>query len=62
MTRWAVCSPQGADVVAKYYFNVAPRSTDSPTLSAAVGEPPPQDGYAGGYIASIAEQVLQKAP
>ncbi len=53
---------QGADVVREYYSTTtAPRSTDSPTLALRPrANPSPQDGYAGSYIAIIAEQVLQR--
>ena len=72
-TRWAavgdalgrLLSTQGADVVREYYFNDHGAQIDrfaNSLIAAAKGEPPPEDGYAGTYIADIAAQVLQKAP
>jgi arginyl-tRNA synthetase len=72
-TRWAavgdalgrLLSTQGADVVREYYFNDHGAQIDRFTnslIAAAKGEPTPADGYAGSYIADIAEQVLQQAP
>jgi arginyl-tRNA synthetase len=72
-TRWAavgdalgrVLSAQGADVVREYYFNDHGAQIDRFTnslIAAAKGEPTPEDGYAGDYIADIAAAVLQKAP
>ena len=56
---------QGADVVREYYFNDHGAQIDrfaSSLIAAAKGEPTPEDGYAGSYIADIAAQVLQQAP
>jgi len=72
-TRWAavgdalgrLLSSQGADVVREYYFNDHGAQIDRFTrslIAAAKGEPTPEGGYAGSYIAEIAAQVLQKAP
>jgi arginyl-tRNA synthetase len=72
-TRWAavgdalgrLLSAQGADVVREYYFNDHGAQIDrfaNSLIAAAKGEPTPEDGYAGTYIADIAAQVLQKAP
>ena len=72
-TRWAavgdalgrLLTTQGADVVREYYFNDHGAQIDrfaSSLIAAAKGEPTPEDGYAGSYIADIAAQVLQKAP
>jgi arginyl-tRNA synthetase len=72
-TRWAavgdalgrLLSTQGADVVREYYFNDHGAQIDRFTnslIAAAKGEPTPEDGYAGSYIADIATQVLQQAP
>lgn len=72
-TRWAavgdalgrLLSTQGAQVVREYYFNDHGAQIDrftSSLIAAARGEPAPEDGYAGSYIADIAAQVLQKAP
>ena len=72
-TRWAavgdalgrLLSSQGADVVREYYFNDHGAQIDRFTrslIAAAKGEPTPEGGYAGSYIAEIAAQVLEKAP
>ncbi len=72
-TRWAavgdalgrLLSTQGATVVREYYFNDHGAQIDRFTnslIAAAKGEPAPEDGYAGAYIADIAAQVLAKDP
>jgi arginyl-tRNA synthetase len=72
-TRWAavgdalgrLLTTQGADVVREYYFNDHGAQIDrfaNSLIAAAKGEPTPEDGYAGSYIADIAAQVLQEAP
>ena len=72
-TRWAavgdalgrLLSTQGAQVVREYYFNDHGAQIDrfvTSLIAAAKGEPAPEDGYAGAYIADIAAQVLAKAP
>ena len=72
-TRWAavgdalgrLLTTQGADVVREYYFNDHGAQIDrfaNSLIAAAKGEPAPEDGYAGSYIADIATQVLQQAP
>ena len=72
-TRWAavgdalgrLLSTQGAEVVREYYFNDHGAQIDRFTnslIAAAKGEPAPEDGYAGSYIADIAAQILAKAP
>lgn len=72
-TRWAavgdalgrLLSTQGAQVVREYYFNDHGAQIDrfvNSLIAAAKGEPAPQDGYAGAYIADIAAQVLAEAP
>ncbi len=72
-TRWAavgdalgrLLSTQGAEVVREYYFNDHGAQIDRFTrslIAAAKGEPAPEDGYAGAYIADIAAQVLAKEP
>jgi arginyl-tRNA synthetase len=72
-TRWAavgdalgrLLSTQGAGVVREYYFNDHGGQIDRFTnslIAAATGQPTPEDGYAGDYIADIAAQVLEKAP
>ena len=72
-TRWAavgdalgrLLTTQGAGVVREYYFNDHGGQIDRFTnslIAAATGQPTPEDGYAGDYIADIAAQVLAKAP
>ncbi|MFZ0716813.1 arginine--tRNA ligase, partial [Mycobacterium sp.] len=72
-TRWAavgdalgrLLTTQGADVVREYYFNDHGAQIDrfaNSLIAAAKGEPTPEGGYAGSYIADIAAQVLQQAP
>ena len=72
-TRWAavgdalgrLLSTQGARVVREYYFNDHGAQIDRFTnslIAAAKGEPTPEDGYAGTYIADIAAAVLAKDP
>ncbi|MEO3761352.1 arginine--tRNA ligase [Mycobacterium sp. B14F4] len=72
-TRWAavgdalgrLLSTQGARVVREYYFNDHGAQIDRFTnslIAAAKGDPTPEDGYAGDYIADIAVQVLAKDP
>ncbi|MFZ2177473.1 MAG: arginine--tRNA ligase [Rhodococcus sp. (in: high G+C Gram-positive bacteria)] len=72
-TRWAavgdalgrILSTQGAAVTREYYFNDHGAQIDRfsrSLIAAAKGEPAPDDGYAGAYIADIAAQVLQKRP
>ena len=68
-TRWAavgdalgrLLSTQGAEVVREYYFNDHGAQIDRfarSLVAAAKGEPAPEDGYAGDYIADIAAKVL----
>ncbi|WP_099024810.1 arginine--tRNA ligase [Mycolicibacterium palauense] len=72
-TRWAavgdalgrLLSTQGAAVTREYYFNDHGAQIDRfarSLVAAAKGEPTPEDGYAGSYIADIATQVLAQAP
>jgi len=72
-TRWAavgdalgrLLEASGATVTREYYFNDAGAQIDRFALSllaAAHGRPVPQDGYAGDYIAEIAQQVLAAEP
>ncbi|HEY1838957.1 MAG TPA: arginine--tRNA ligase [Mycobacterium sp.] len=72
-TRWAavgdalgrLLTTQGAGVVREYYFNDHGAQIDrfaNSLIAAAKGEPTPEDGYVGTYIADIAAQVLQQAP
>ena len=55
----------GAEVVREYYFNDAGVQIDrfaASLLAAAKGEPTPQDGYGGDYIAEIAAAVVEANP
>jgi len=72
-TRWAavgdalarVFESQGAAVTREYYFNDHGAQIDRfarSLVAAALGEPAPEDGYAGGYILDIAQQVVEKNP
>jgi arginyl-tRNA synthetase len=72
-TRWAavgdalgrVLSAEGAAVTREYYFNDHGAQIDRfarSLVAAALGEPTPDDGYAGAYIGEIASQVLDAAP
>ncbi|WP_229402989.1 arginine--tRNA ligase [Micromonospora okii] len=55
----------GADVGTEYYFNDAGSQIDRfarSLLAAAKGEPAPEDGYGGAYIAEIAAEVRTRRP
>lgn len=55
----------GAYVGTEYYFNDAGSQIDrfaKSLLASAKGEPAPEDGYGGEYIAEIARAVLAEAP
>jgi arginyl-tRNA synthetase len=55
----------GAAVTTEYYFNDAGSQIDRyarSLLAAARGEPTPEDGYVGEYIADIAAAVVAKRP
>ncbi|MEU3454504.1 arginine--tRNA ligase [Micromonospora sp. NPDC006766] len=55
----------GAEVGTEYYFNDAGSQIDRfarSLLAAAQGEPAPEDGYGGAYIAEIATEVVQRRP
>jgi arginyl-tRNA synthetase len=71
--RWAavgdalarIFRAQDAEVVTEYYFNDAGAQIDrfaDSLLAAARHDPPPDDGYAGEYIADIAQTVARKRP
>ncbi len=71
--RWAavgdalgrIFSFTGADVTREYYFNDHGAQIDRfarSLLAVAKGEPVPEDGYGGQYIADIAKDVLAKEP
>ncbi len=72
-TRWAAVGDSlarliqagGATVVREYYFNDAGAQIDrfAASLDAvARGEPVPEDGYRGAYIAEVAADVLRTHP
>ncbi|MET9302303.1 MULTISPECIES: arginine--tRNA ligase [Micromonospora] len=55
----------GAEVGTEYYFNDAGSQIDRfarSLLAAAKGEPAPEDGYGGAYIAEIAAEVVRLRP
>ncbi|PWR12426.1 arginine--tRNA ligase [Micromonospora sicca] len=55
----------GADVGTEYYFNDAGSQIDRfarSLLAAAKGEPAPEDGYGGAYLAEIAAEVVKRRP
>ena len=72
-TRWAALGDSivrlllasGANAVREYYINDAgaqmTRFVDS-VLAAAKGEPTPEGGYPGAYIAALAARVLEARP
>lgn len=72
-TRWAavgdslgrILSATGANVTREYYFNDHGTQIDRfarSLVAAAKGEPTPEDGYGGQYIADIARMVVDKHP
>ncbi len=72
-TRWAavgdalgrVLSARGAKVTREYYFNDAGAQIDrfvGSLVAAAKGEPAPENGYGGDYIAEIAQRVVAAEP
>ncbi|WJY67828.1 arginine--tRNA ligase [Corynebacterium auris] len=72
-TRWAavgdslgrVLEASGAAVTREYYFNDHGGQIDRfarSLVAAAKGEPTPDDGYGGDYIAEIAGRVVDKRP
>ena len=72
-TRWAalgdslarILQAQGAEVTREYYFNDHGNQIDRfarSLLASAKGEPAPEDGYGGDYIADIANAVLAQNP
>jgi arginyl-tRNA synthetase len=71
--RWAavgdalgrVLAATGATVTREYYFNDAGAQIDRfsrSLLAAARGEPTPEGGYAGAYIADVAREVVARRP
>ncbi len=72
-TRWAalgdsigrVLRAAGAEVATEYYINDAGSQMDVfglSVLAAAKGEPTPEGGYPGSYIADLAARVLEREP
>ena len=72
-TRWAavgdalgrVLAARGADVTREYYFNDHGEQINRFARSleaAALGNPVPEDGYAGAYINEIAAKVVEQVP
>ena len=72
-TRWAavgdalgrILAACGAEVVREYYINDAGSQIDrfvASLVAAARGEPVPEDGYGGAYVAEIAAKVLAERP
>jgi arginyl-tRNA synthetase len=72
-TRWAavgdalgrLLEASGAEVTREYYFNDAGAQIDRFARSlqaAALGQPVPEEGYAGAYIDDIAAQVVAAEP
>lgn len=70
--RWAavgdslarVLQAEGADVTREYYFNDHGSQIDRfarSLLASYLGEPTPDDGYGGAYIADIAAAVVQRS-
>ncbi len=71
--RWAamgdslarILEADGASVTREYYFNDAGAQIDkfsSSLMAAARGEPTPEDGYVGGYVADVAAEVVAAHP
>jgi arginyl-tRNA synthetase len=72
-TRWAalgdsiarVLKASGAQLASEYYINDAGSQMDkfgASILAAAKGEPTPEGGYPGQYIADLATAVLEREP
>ncbi len=72
-TRWAalgdsiarVLTASGARVLSEFYINDAGNQMDNfgaSVYAAVVGEPTPEDGYPGAYIAELADRVLERHP
>ncbi len=72
-TRWAVLgdaigrvlSAAGADVTREFYINdrgVQMNHFAASIIAAALGEPKPEDGYAGEYVDDLARQVEAASP
>ncbi|MEE2061932.1 arginine--tRNA ligase [Rhodococcus artemisiae] len=72
-TRWAavgdalgrILTAQGGEVTREYYFNDHGAQIDRFTrslIASALGQPAPEDGYAGAYIVDIAKSVQDQRP
>lgn len=72
-TRWAalgdslarVLKASGATIASEYYINDAGSQMDTfgaSVLAAIKGEPTPEGGYPGAYIAELGRQVLEREP
>ncbi len=72
-TRWAavgdalgrLLTASGAEVTREYYVNDAGAQIDNfaaSQLAVSKGEPIPENGYAGGYVAEVAARVLWTHP
>ncbi|WP_280345700.1 arginine--tRNA ligase [Nocardia neocaledoniensis] len=72
-TRWAsvgdalgrILAAQGGDVTREYYFNDHGAQIDrfaKSLVAAALGEPTPEDGYAGEYIQEISATIVAAHP
>jgi hypothetical protein len=72
-TRWAavgdalgrVLTAAGADVTREFYINDRGNQMDlfgQSVQAAALGQPIPEDGYQGEYIADLAKEVLAQNP
>jgi arginyl-tRNA synthetase len=72
-TRWAavgdslrrILAAAGAQVAAEHYINDAGAQVDRfarSVYAAAMGEPTPEDGYPGDYVADIAAQIVAEHP
>jgi arginyl-tRNA synthetase len=72
-TRWAavgdslgrILEAAGAEVTREHYTNDAGAQLERfgrSLLAAAKGEPAPEDGYAGDYVAEVAGKVLEAEP
>ncbi|MFI8976380.1 arginine--tRNA ligase [Nocardia asteroides] len=72
-TRWAsvgdalgrILAAQGAEVTREYYFNDHGAQIDrfaKSLVAAALGEPTPEDGYAGEYIQDISASIVAAHP
>ncbi|MGW5440854.1 arginine--tRNA ligase [Nocardia asteroides] len=72
-TRWAsvgdalgrILAAEGAEVTREYYFNDHGAQIDrfaKSLVAAALGEPTPEDGYAGEYIQDISASIVAAHP